>query len=240
MRRFADTMTWADDRRGFAIDAAVDARLGFIRKTYAHLGGEILAVGAMTWVILNVPALQRLAVGLISNFLIYLVAFFGASLISRKLMEGRVSAARQYLGAGIWVFFLSLLVAPLCMLAQARLGSLAVIGEAFIVTSCVFVGLTAYVFWTKKDFSFMRGALAVASWTLVGVALVMFLFGGFSGSPIWSILWVVLLAGWVLYDTSQVMHRRMVGEHVAASVDLLTDFVFMFLHIAMLLMGNRE
>jgi FtsH-binding integral membrane protein len=51
---------------------------------------------------------------------------------------------------------------------------------------------------------------------------------------------VVLLSGWVLYDTSQIIHRRRIGEHVAASVDLLVDFVYLFIHIVMLLLSSRD
>jgi FtsH-binding integral membrane protein len=230
-------MTWAKDA-GFAIDAAVNERTRFIRRTYVHLVGELGAVALATVVILQSPALQQLAVALLSNFLIYLAAFFGVSLITRKLLEGRKSLAIQYAGAAVWVFFLGLLVAPLAMIAEAKFGSYAILGEGLILTGCVFTGLTAYTFFTKKDFSFLGGALSVASWTLIGVALISFLFGGFSASPIWSILWVVLLAGWVLYDTSKLLHRRHVNEYVAASVDLLVDFVYMFIHIVILLMGR--
>ena len=239
MRRFADSMSWETEQGGFAINAALNERLGFIRKTYLHLGVELMAVAGVTALCLQIPAMQKLSIALLSNFIIYIAAFFGVALISRKLMEGSKSVAVQYAGAGLWVFFLGLLITPLAMIADAKFGSYAVLGEAFIMTACVFGGLTAYVFVTKKDFSFMRGALVVISWTLVGFALISFLFGGFGGSPIWSILWVVLLGGWVLYDTSNVLHHRRVDQYVAASVDLLVDFVYMFIHIASLLM-NRD
>ena len=240
MRRFADSMSWETDQGGFAINAALNERLGFIRKTYLHLGAELMAVAGVTALCLQVPAMQKLAMLLMGNFIIiYIAAFFGVALVSRKLMEGSKSIAVQYAGAGLWVFFLGLLITPLAMVAHARFGSYAVLGEALIMTGCVFGGLTAYVFFTKKDFSFMGGALAVISWTMVGIALISFLFGGFGGSPIWSIAWVILLGGWVLYDTSNVLHHRRVDQYVAASVDLLVDFVYMFIHILSLLM-NRD
>lgn len=240
MRRFADTMAWARDRGGFAIDAAVDERLGFIRRTYGHLLGELLGVSLVTWLTLHTPALLAVATLLLSNLLLYFAAFFGVSLISRKLMEGDRSTAVQYAGAGLWVFFLGLLVAPIAMICERRFGDYAILGEAFILTASVFSGLTAYVFFTRKDFTWMRGALAVASWLLVGIGVIQVFFGGFSGSPIYSILVVILMAGWVLHDTSNVLHHRRIGQHVAASVDLLVDFVYMFIHIAIILMSSRD
>jgi FtsH-binding integral membrane protein len=232
-------MTWAKDS-GFAIDAAVNERVTFIRRTYLHLVGELGGVALATVVILQSAVLQQVAVALLGNLILYLAAFFGVSLLTRKLLEGRKSLAVQYAGAAVWVFFLGLLVAPLAMIAKAEFGSYAVLGEGLILTGCVFGGLTAYTFFTKKDFSYLGGILSIASWTLVGVGVISVFLGGFAASPIWSILWVVLLAGWVLYDTSKLMHRRHVDEYVAASVDLLVDFVYMFIHIVILLMGSRD
>jgi len=239
MRRFADSMTWAKDS-GFAIDAAVNERVTFIRRTYLHLVGELGGVALATTVVLQSPVLQRLAVGLMGNIILYLAAFFGLSLLTRKLLEGRKSLAVQYTGAALWVFFLGLLVAPLAMMAQARFGSYAVLGEGLLLTGCVFGGLTAYTFFTKKDFSYLGGFISIASFALIGVAVISFFLGGFAASPIYSILWIALLSLWVLYDTSKLLHRRHVDEYVAASVDLLLDFVYMFIHIVFLLMGSRD
>jgi FtsH-binding integral membrane protein len=239
MRRFAETMTWAEDR-GFAIDAAVNERMGFLRRTYVHLLVEICAAALVSYLVLHVESLTRIAIYLWSNFLVYLLVLFGVSLFSRKLLAGHKPMATQYMGAALWVVFLGLLVAPLGLFAYQQFGSYAVLGEAFILTACVFLGLTAYVLLSKKDFSFLGGFLSMASWTLIGLGLIFWLFGGFSGSSIWSILWVALLSGWVLYDTSQILHRRHVSEYVAASVELLVDFVYLFIHIAILLMGSRR
>ena len=238
MRRFANQMTWAEDSGGFAIHAAVNERMGFIRKTYAHLTGELLGVFLMAWMALTVPALRSIAEALWTNILLYVVGFFGVAFVSKKLMQGNRALSTQYFGAGLWVFFLGLLVAPLALIAEARFGSLAVLGEAFILTSCVFGGLTAYVFMSKKDFSFIGGALSMITMIVFGISIIGVFMGGMPS--IWSLVWVVLLGGWVLYDTSNILHHRRVDQYVAASVDLLVDFIFMFIHIAMLLMGSRD
>ncbi len=238
MRRFADQMTWAEDRGGFAIHAAVNERMGFIRKTYTHLGAELLGVFFVAWMAVTVPAFRSLSFVLWNNFIILLVALFAVAFASRKLMEGDRAVSTQYFGAGLWVLFLGLFVAPLALIAEARFGSLAVLGEAFILTACVFGGLTAYVYFTKKDFSFMRGALNMITMVAVGIGLILTFMGGLP--TIWSLLVVVLLGGWVLYDTSNILHHRRVDQYVAASVDLLANFVLMFFNIAILLMSGRD
>ena len=239
MRRFADSLTWADDRRGFAIDAALDERLGFIRRTYGWLVGELAAVAALTTFIMGNETLRGFGELLMRNIILYIAVWFGASLASRAILARGRSLGFQLAGAGIWVFFLSLLVAPFVAYIGEVFGGYGLVWQALVLTGCVFTGLTAYVLFTKKDFSWMRGALWGFSFVLIGLALISFLFGSFIG-PWYSIAWVVLLGGWILYDTSQVLHRFPIGQHVAASVNLLVDFVLMFLHILSLLASSRD
>jgi len=241
MRRFADSMTWAEDK-GFAISAALDARVGFIRRTYAHLFVELVCVTLVVALGMQSEAMQRLAISVMSRWYLYVLAFFGVSLVTRQMLDGRKSLGIQYAAAGIWVFFLGLLLIPLAMIARAQTGSYVVLGEAAVLTGSVFAGLTAYVFYTKKDFSVIRGALWALTWLAFGIGIAFAIFGGMSlgASMVFSGIWVLLLAGWVLYDTSNILHRRQVDQHVAASVDLLVDFVYMFIHIAWLLLGSRR
>jgi len=239
MRKFADQMTWAEDR-GFAIDAAVDARMAFIRKTYLCLLAEILLTGVVATLVLKTPALlEGVAKPLAGSILIYILAFFGVSFVSRRLLAGSPSAALQLAGAGLWVLFLGILVAPFAWYVQQVTGSYAIVGQAFVMTSCVFAGLTAYVFFTRKDFSFMGGALSIVTMVVFGGSILYFVMGG-GGGVGYSVLWVLLLGAWVLYDTSKLLHHRRVGQHVAASVDLLVDFIYLFLHILNILMRSRN
>lgn len=233
MRRFAETMTWAEDG-GFAIDAAVDERLGFIRRTYLHLLALLAGVaGVTTAVVLS---------GFQLSLPVALVGFLAILFVVPRLLVPGVSAGRQYLAAGLCVAFYGILLAPLVMYAQAVTGSLAVLGNAAVITACVFVGLTAYVFTTKKDFSFLRGMLHVALWAIIGIGIVSIFLGGFSTGTqtIFSVVVIGVFAGFVLYDTSNILHHYPVNAHVVASVMLMIDVVVLFKHIAILLINSRE
>jgi FtsH-binding integral membrane protein len=235
-------MAWAEDR-GFAIHAAVDARMAFVRKTYAHLLAELVGVAAIVAIAIRTPALEQLALGLLSRWYVPLLALFGISLVTRKMLEGHRSIPVQYAAAGLWVFFFGLFLTPLALVAKHLTGSYAVLGEAAILTGCAFTGLTAYVFVTRKDFSFLGGALWMGSLLLLGVGVVSIVFGGGlggGGSMVYSAFGVLLMGGWVLHDTSKVLHHRHVSEYVAGSVDLLVDFVYMFIHIASILLNSRR
>jgi FtsH-binding integral membrane protein len=145
----------------------------------------------------------------------------------------------QYGAAALWVAFLSVLVAPMCWMARELTHSYQIVGEAFLLTLALFGALTAYVLTTKKDFSALRGALWMGSIGLLAIGLISYFMG--SNMGIWySVGWLVMMSGWTLYDTSQVLHKRSVNQYVAASVDLLVDFVYMFLYILMILLRSRR
>jgi len=241
MRKFAEAIAWPQDG-GFAIDAAVDERVAFIRRTYVHLLIEICLVGAVASFVLKTPVLlEKVAMPLASNLIIYLLLFFGVSFVSRKLMEGQKSSVAQYSGAGLWVFFLGVLVSPFAWITHEMTGSYELVGQAFVMTAALFGSLTAYVFISKKDMTFIGGALSILTAIAFGVSLLLAFFGSSAAGSIgYSVVWIALLGGWVLYDTSKIIHHRAINQHVAASVDLLVDFVYMFIHILMLLLRSRN
>ena len=242
MRRFSTQMSWAAGRGGFAIDAAVDERLGFLRRTYALLTMQIALVGGLvSLVIRNADLLLGITRLLFGNIFVYLAIWFGISLLTRSMLAGDRSKAVQSAAAAIWVVFLAALTAPICWIAREATGSYTLVGQAFLLTVSIFGALTAYVLTTKKDFSFLRGALWIGSFAALAIVLLMSFTGLGAGAYTWiPFVYVVLLAGWTLYDTSQILHRRPVNQHIAASVELLTDFVLMFLYIVMILLNSSR
>ena len=70
----------------------------------------------------------------------------------------------------------------------------------------------------------------VASFLALGVIVAAVLFG-FSLGLVFSGLMVALFAGYVVYDTSNIIHRYGVNEHVAASMALFGSFAMLFYYI---------
>jgi len=233
MRAFAETLAWPEER-GFAIDAAVSDRIGFLRRTYSHLLMELCAVAAVTSLALRIPFLVR------NTLPIMLVGFLGILFVVPKLLTRGASRGQQYGAAALMVAFYGVLLAPLAWVVHAKTGSFALLGQAFVITACVFAGLTAYVFTTRKDFSAWGGFLHMALWGAIGLGILSMFFGGFAGSNLYSILIVVLFSGFVLYDTSKILHRHHVDEHVPASIALMIDFVVLFQHVALILLRSRD
>jgi FtsH-binding integral membrane protein len=107
--------------------------------------------------------------------------------------------------------------------------------ESVIITMVIFCGLTATVFITKKDFSFMRGALTIASFAALGVIVGSMIFG-FQLGAIFSGAMILLMSLYVLYQTSLVMQYFPPTGYVAAALMLFSTIATLFWYVLRLMM----
>ena len=224
-----------------ASDAGVDARADFIRKTYLHLAGAILAFVGLEAILLNMPFTESMVQWMFGgqwNWLIVLGAFMGVSWLARSWAESAVSIGTQYAGLGLYVVAQAIIFVPLLYVA-ARFGGPNVIPTAAIITLVLFGGLTAVVFVTGADFSFMRGFLAIAGLAAMGLIVCSIIFG-FSLGIFFTVAMIVLMCGYILYDTSNVMHHYHIGQHVAASLALFASVAMLFWYVIQLVMSFQN
>ena len=111
-----------------------------------------------------------------------------------------------------------------------------IIPKAALITTGLFLGLTWVAFTTKKDFSFMSGMLKIGGFIALGTILASIIFG-FNLGIIFSSLMVVLLAGTILYQTSNVLLHYQTTQDVAASLALFASFVTLLWYVIRILMS---
>lgn len=106
-------------------------------------------------------------------------------------------------------------------------------------TALVFFSLSAYALTTRKDFSFMRGFLftgiIIAIVASIGILIASILGHEVSVfSAAISALMVLLMSGFILYDTSRIIHG---GEtnYLRATTELYLDIYLLFVHLLNLL-----
>ena len=229
-------------------EAPEAARLEFIRKTYAHLGGAVLAFAALEALLFKSGVADDLTMTLLGSrgsWMIVLVAFMAVGWIADYWARHTRSVPLQYAGLLLYVLAEVIIFCPLLFIAEAYDAQLLtqgseshIIRDAGFITAIIFGGLTAAVFITKKDFSFMRGALVVLSFAALGL-IVMSLIFGFSLGLVFSVAMVVLAAGYILYYTSNVLHHYPVGSHVAAALALFSAVALMFWYVIRILLDRR-
>jgi len=170
------------------------------------------------------------------SILIVLGVFVGVGTLARYWASSQTSRGVQYLGLAVYVVLEALIIFPLLCIAHHYAGP-EVIPTAGILTLAMFAGLTAVVFITKKDFNFLGSLLTVCSFIALGVILVAIVVPGSIGlGKFFTIAMILLMAGYILYDTSNVMHHYDTDQHVAAALALFASIATLFYYILRLLL----
>ena len=227
-----------------AATAPVNERVAFIRRTYAHLAaaviafvglsGALLASGLAEEIIRNVFLANRL------SWLFMMIVFMVGTTAAQYMARARASVGTQYAGLALYVLLYTILFVPILTIASLpKYGSGALPIQAGIVTLAVFGGLTLAVFVSGKDFSFLGPVLMVGSFLALGVILAAVLFG-FSLGLVFCAAMVALFAVFIVYDTSNIIHRYGPGEHVAASMALFGSIAMLFYYILRIFMISRD
>ena len=224
---------------GYSAEHAMAAeRAGFIRRTYAHLAGAILAFIAIEFGLLSIPGIEKTVFGFLSvrfSWLLVLGAFMLVGWLAESWARSQTSRELQYLGLGLYVVAQALIMLPLLIYAQIVTKDPTIIPTAGILTLAVFGGLTMTVFITKKDFSFMGPVLSVCTWIALGVIVCAVVFQGFTLGMFFTLAMIALMSGWIIYYTSNVLHHYPTDMHVAAALVLFSSIATLFWYILRLL-----
>jgi uncharacterized protein len=240
--------------RDAAAYAPVNARVAFIQRTYLHLAVSVALLVGIEAILVQALKTDGGRAFLAAWFgnpisLLFILGFFiVGGFLARYLARADMPPVVKYLGLGMYIAIEAIFLLPILYYVTTQPkygGGMEMITQAGVLTLVTFGGLSLTVFLTKKDFSFLGYGLMLAGWLLLGliiVAIVMPLLGGPSiGLGIWfSFLVIALAAGYILYDTSNILHHYGTDEHVAASLELLADVVLLFYHILRVLILSRE
>jgi FtsH-binding integral membrane protein len=238
---------------GAVATLGVSDRVAFLRKTYALLTVALAAFAGMTAGIITFAPETSLRFSSWAlqgrwNWLMVIGLFMIVGYVAQKLAMSDTSRGLQFLGLGVAVFAQAVLLQPIIWMLMYQFGNhsdlsgqaSAILGEAVVITLAIFVGLTATVFITKKDFSFMRGALTIAAFAFIGVALASMIFG-FQLGAVFCGIGILLMGGYILYQTSLVMNYFPPTAFVAAALMLFSTVATLFWYVLQFLMSmNRR
>ena len=166
-----------------------------------------------------------------------LLAFIGVGWLGERFAHSRTSVGMQYAGLGIYVVAEAFIFIPLLYVAAHYAGP-SVIPSAAVVTLVLFGGLTATVLITRQDFSFMRPFLMFAGFgamALIGASLLF----GFNLGVFFSFAMVALAGGYILFTTSNMLHRYQTDQHVGAALALFASVAMMFYYVLRIFMSRR-
>ena len=224
--------------------AAADERSAFIRRTYLHLAGAIglfVAIEAAIFMLVPEATLESMLGFMLGgrwSWLIVLGAFMGVSYLAQTWANSGASTATQYAGLGLYIVAESIIFVPLLYIASRFAPE--VIPAAGVLTLVMFGGLTAIVMITRTDLSGMGKYLwwgGIAALGIIGCAIAF----NFALGVWFTGLMIAFAGAYILYDTSNVMHRYRTDQHVAASLALFASVALLLWYVIQLLMSlNRR
>ncbi len=226
-----------------AARAPASARVAFIRRTYAHLAGAILAFAGLETLLLSIPNIERtvlpLMLGSGMSWLVVLLAFAGVSWLANRWAQSDASVGLQYLGLSLYVVAEAVIFLPLMLIAWLHYPN--AIPTAGIVTLGLFAGLTAAVFLTRGDYSHIRPILSIGTFIAIGFVIAACIFP-FSNMlmTIFCFAMVALASGAIIYNTSNVLHHYRTDQHVAAALALFAAVALLFWYVLQILMRSRD
>ncbi len=218
-----------------------DVRVTFYKKTYAHLAGAVLLFILVETLFFQVDAIVNFALSLTGgiSWLLLLGGFMLVTNYAEKMALKSDNTNMHYAGLVLYVVAEAFIFIPLIFIAMmmAEDGAFSILNQAAVLTLSLFTGLSAVVFITKKDFSFMKSALTIAGFIAMGLIVAGTLFG-FNLGLWFSAGMVILASGSILYQTSNMIHKYKENQYVAASLGLFASLMLLFWYILSILSND--
>ncbi len=243
---FADENPYASTYggAGFAASATVSERTVFIRRTYLHLGAAVLAFIGIEMAIFQATPPQTLMDITIWmaggwHWLLVLGGFMVVSMVADRWARSSTSLGMQYAGLALYVVAEAVIFIPLLLMAE-RMGAAKetnLIASAGMVTAVVFAGLTAIVFLTRADFSWLGRYLMLGGFIALAVIVGGIVFG-FNLGLFFIGAMIALASGYILYYTSNILHHYRLDQYVAASLALFASVALLFWYVLQLFMSR--
>ena len=215
MNRLANTVTRTSE--------SVLSTNKVLRNTYMLLSLTLLfsAATAGLSMALNLPPF---------GMLITIGGYFGLLFLTSKFANSGLGLVFVFALTG----FMGLTLGPILALYLQLPNGSQLVMTALGGTGIIFIGLSGYALTTRKDFSFMGAFLMVGILVafLAGLAAMFFSIPGLSLAV--SAMFVLLMSGLILYQTSAIIHG---GEtnYILATVTLYVSIYNLFLSLLSLL-----
>jgi FtsH-binding integral membrane protein len=219
-----------------------DARVTFYKKTYTYLALAVLLFIVVEFLFLQIDFIVNIGLQMIQGWtwLIVLGGFMFVTNYAERMAMGTKDKKVHHAALFLYVVAEAFIFVPLIFIAMqvSDTQETSVLTQAAIMTLALFGGLSAIVLITKKDFSFLKSIIAIGGFLAIGLIVAGTLFGGFNLGLWFSVGMVILAAGSILYQTSNMVHKYEEDQYVAASLGLFASLMLLFWYIISIFMRD--
>lgn len=179
----------------------------------------------------------------VSTFLnMGIVGYYGfliAGFISLFIVHKKADTAQGLLWTFIFTGCMGMALGPILNMYLGTANGAGIIMQALGGTALIFFGLSAYALTTKKDFSFMGGFLSVGILVVFVAAIANIFFAIPAVSLAISAAVVLLMSGFILFDTSRIVNG---GEtnYIRATVSLYLNIYNLFVSLLSLIGASDD
>lgn len=197
------------------------ARNKVLRQTYVLLGMNVLfsALCAYIGMRMNVQL----------PWFVALIGMFGLSFAIQANRNSGLGIVFLFALTGLLGFYIS---HALNVYVSYGMGSVVV--KALVGSAIIFFALSAYVLMSGKNFSFLGGFLFVGMIVAFLAGLGAMFFGMPALSVVVSAAFLLIFSGYVLYDTSNIIHGEETN-YITATLDLFMNIFNIFVSLLNLL-----
>jgi len=171
------------------------------------------------------------------GIILTLVGYFGLLFLTAKYRDSGLGLAFVFALTG----FMGYTLGPILNAYMGLANGAQIVTTAMAGTGIIFLGLSGYALTSRKDFSFMGGFLITGILVafLAGLGALIFEVPGLSLAV--SAMFILLMSGLILYETSNIIHG---GEtnYIMATVSLYVSIFNLFtslLHLLGFMSGDE-
>lgn len=223
--------------------AVENERTTFLRKTYLHVLGAVLALVGLEVLFFKLELGETLARSMFGGYswILVMVAFGVVSTIANKWAYSETSRGIQYAGLALFTVAEALILLPMLWLVKHAFPATGneILATAALITTVLFGGLTATIMFTKADMNWMGKYLRFALLAALGTIVVAF-FTGISLGLWFSVAMAGLMCGYILYQTSAMMHHMRTDQYVAASLALFSSLATLFWYVLQIVISLQS
>ncbi|XP_060633490.1 protein lifeguard 4 [Anolis sagrei] len=207
--------------------ASVHIRLAFLRKVYSILSVQIFLTTVTSAIFLYSSTVR--------TFVHESPALLLLSLLGSLVVVVALTLYRHQHPVNLYLLFGFTILEALTVAITVTFYEVSVVLQAFILTTGVFLALTAYTLQSKRDFSKAGAGLFACLWILVLASFLKFFFYSEVVEVVFAAAGALVFCGFIIYDTHLLMHKLSPEEYILAAINLYLDIINLFLHLLRLL-----
>ena len=198
----------------------------FIMKTYVCLAIQLFITFGITLAFFKSPTLQSATpdqlITLLWTFFCVSIVSMILTIIGVELLKNNLCAVIPFI---VFTFAMSVVFA-----VGAIQYSISTVIQSIACVSLIFFSCTAFIFITKKDLHSWGGILYCSLLTLVVTSIVFIFFPPSNLIYIvYNAIGIVIFIGYVLFDTSEIIHTYEENEYFIASMNVYLDILNLLL-----------